>query len=185
MEPVIIKKSREGEENANIGCLLIIVIPIIWAVYEISTAKNSFELWFFSGFILLLLLMPLEYLVISRLPLSPSIIIAKEGITFFSNIKRYSGLALVRKYYPIEEELIVWDEVKDFMLNTRYEERPNGDQGGTMIVRFDTLIMAGAMDKKDHYHSVANLTLSPEQILSLCKEFHTAYKSLPKRSIIS
>lgn len=184
MEPVIIKKSRDGEENASIGCLVIIIIPVIWAIYEIITAKHSFETWFFFGFIAVLLAMPLEYFLVSRLPLSPSMIIGKEGITFFSNLKRYSGLALVRKYYPIDEELIKWDEVKDFMLNTRYEDRPSGDQGGTMTVRFDTLIMVGAPDKKDQYHSIGNLTLSPEQILALCKEFHTAYKSLPQRNII-
>lgn len=185
MEPVILKKSRDGEENTNIGCLYIIVIPVIWAIYEIVTAKNSFEVWFFSGFIVVLFLVPIEYFLVSRLPLSPSIIITKQGMSLFWNIKRYSGIGWVRKFYPIEEELIPWDDIMYFKLVTRYEERSSGNEGGTVTIRIDTLIMVGATGKKDRYCSVGDLTLAPKQILALCEAFHKEYKSLEKRSIIS
>lgn len=175
MEPVIIKKSKEGEADTRIGCLLVIIFPIIWAIYGIIHPLGAFDVWFFFCFIAALLLLPLESFLVSRLPVAPSITLAKEGLTLSRNHKRYGGLAIVRRFFPVQEQLIQWDDIENFRLDTSYSERPSGDQGGTYILRTDTLFINGTPGKSSNYYPIGGLDILPEEILTLCKQFHNAY----------
>jgi len=181
MEPVIIKKSTESEDDLMIGYLIIIIIPIIWAIYGIVHPLGNFDIWFFSCFIAALLIFPMESFLVSRLPLAPSLILSNEGLTILRNHKRYGRLAIVRRFFPIQKQLIPWNDIEDFVLKTRYEERPSGNEGGTYTLRTDILFIDGAPGKSFDYYSVAALDRRPEEILVLCKQFHKAHKSLGNR----
>lgn len=183
MEPIIIKRSVDSVKDAAFWWLIISIIPIGWGIQGIIVHKfGTFDIWFFSVFIFLLLIIPLEGLIFSKLRLIPSITLSKEGIALSRRTTLYGSLAIMQRFLTKPDHLTPWNDIRSFEVSTNYEERPTGEMGGTVRVRQDVLCIRCIKGKTDHYYSIANLDHRPEKILELCKQFHQAYQDPANRN---
>ncbi|WP_235938067.1 hypothetical protein [Chitinophaga solisilvae] len=149
-------------------------------MYAIIRSHSSETTWIFGTVMLLLWMPSIIGFLVSVMPLKPAIILSSNGIMLSASSGIYSSLAILQKRFSAHDLLIPWEQIAAFDLFTHYEEKDNGSDGagGTYIARQETLLITRKNQKERESFSVKEMELSPDAILTHCRQFLERYQGM-------
>jgi hypothetical protein len=179
MDTITIKRSPDANEEASLGCLVVVVIPVIGFLYAMFTARHRNDAVAFGIIAMAFLLPALINFIATRIPLKAAMMISNEGLVLSPSRSIYSSFAFLKKIRAGRDKRLLWENITGFRLVIYYKDYTMSPTDGTGPTTYTVprhhLCIAGKTKKEEVVFSVHGLEKTPEQILALCQQFLKEY----------
>jgi hypothetical protein len=180
MDTITIKRSLDANEEASLGCLVVVALPVIGFLYAMFTARHTNDVIAF-GIIAMAFLLPafINYIAI-KIPLKAAMTISYEGLVLSPSRSIYGSFAFLQKIRAGHDKRLLWENITGFRLVIYYKDYTMSPTDGTGPTTYTVpqhhLCIAGKTKKEDVIFSIHGLEKTPDQILALCEQFLKEYR---------